>query len=207
MAETIKEVRAKRVALGSAKCYVVELNDTNKLTSDISMTEALKRVSDYAKEEYILGRTKNGATANYSAQFYTEKDDFGEASKTAITDENFSISLGLVTFDHEMVNTLVPTASHEKDENGNEMTKIGGIQNDNGKVYLCILVHEDKKDGDIIYMIHGKNVGALAWAFAKGAGTMTNPTIQAEPFDTKGRTAILLTRKPATASGTSQATT
>lgn len=207
MATTVTAKRADRIPLGSAKCYVVELDDTNKLTSDISIADALKRVTDYAKEDNLLGRTKNGATANYSATHYTEKDDFGEVSKTIVTDESFSLSLGVVTFDHKMVNTLVPTASYETDDAGNEMTKIGGIQNDNGKLYLCILVHEDKKDGDIIYMIHGKNVAALAWAFAKGAGTMTNPTLQAEPIDTKGRTAILISRKPATASGTSQAST
>lgn len=207
MANTVVAVKANRIPLGSAKLYVVELDDTNKLTSDISIADALKRVSDYAKDENILGRTKNGATANYSATHYTEKDDFGEVSKTIVTDENFSISAGLITFDHEMVNKLVPTAEYTKDDNGNEMTKIGGIQNDNGKLYLCILVHEDKKDGDIIYMIHGKNVAALAWAFAKGAGTMTNPTIQAEPFDTKGRTAILLTRKSSTSSASGETET
>lgn len=207
MANTVTAKRVDRIPLGSAKCYVVKLDDTNKLTSDISIADALQRVTDYAKEDNLLGRTKNGATANYSLQSYTEKDDFGEVSETKITDENFSLSLGVITFDHKMVNILVPTASYETDDKGNEMTKIGGIQNDNQKKYLCILVHEDKKDGDIIYMIHGKNVAALAWAFAKGAGTMTNPTLQAEPFDTKGRTAILLSRKPATSSSTTQTTT
>lgn len=192
-------VKAKRIALGSAKLYVTELTESNKATSDITIENALKLVDDVAKEENILGRIKNGATANYSATSYTEQDDFGETSKTHITDDSFSISAGFITFDHDMVNKIIATGEYSKDENGNEMTKIGGISNDNGKKYLCVLVHEDKKDGDIIYIIHGKNVAAIAWAFAKGAGTMTSPTIQAEPFDTKGHHAILLTRKPKTA--------
>lgn len=188
-------VKAKRIPLGSAKFYISELTETNKLTSDITINNVLTLITNNVKDENLYGRTKNGATANYSATYYTEKDDFNEVSKTIITDENFSIGLGSITFDHDMVNKTLPTGEYSKDANDNEMTKIGGIKHDNQKIYLCILVHEDKADGDIIYLIHAKNVAAISWAFNKGAGTITSPSFQAEPFDTDGRCAILLTRK------------
>lgn len=193
-------VKVKRLPLGSAKTYVVEITEENKLSSDIDIAKALTIIDSVVKEDNLYGNTKNGATANYSATYYTEKDDFGELSKTIITDENFTISLGVVSFNHDMVNKTLPTGEYSTDNNGNEMTKIGGIQNDNQKKYLVVLVHEDKVDGDIIYMIHAKNVAAISWAFTKNAGTTTSPSFQAEPFDTKGRCAILLTRKhPSTA--------
>jgi len=197
---TVTAKKADRIPLGSAKLYVVEKTDTDKLTSNMEISDALSFAKTHAVEKNILGRIKNGATANYSSTYYTEKDDFNEVSKTIITDETFSISAGSITFDHDMVNKIVATGQYSNDTLGNEMTKIGGIKNDNGKSYVIILVHEDRVDGNIYIMIHGKNTAAIAWAFTKSAGTMTNPTFTAEPFDTEGVTAILLTTPPESAS-------
>ena len=196
MSTTVKAKKANRIALGSGKMYCIEESETVKLTSAMTIETVLKFVEDNVKEDNILGRIKNGATYNYNFTTYTEKDDFNEVSKTTTTDENVTLGAGFITFDLSMLQKLIATLQHESDENGNEMAKIGGIKHDNGKKYIIIFVHEDKTDGDIIVMIRGKNTGAIALAFANGAGTMTNPVFTAEPFDTDGVTSIILNRAP-----------
>lgn len=206
MSTTVKVKKANRIALGSGKLYCIEETDTIKLTSDISIDDALTFAKTHAIEDNILGRIKNGATYNYNFTNYTEKDDFNEVSKTITTDETVTLGAGFITFDLSMMQKLIATLQYETDENGNEMAKIGGIKNDNGKKYIIIFVHEDKVDGDVVIMIRGKNTGAIALAFANGAGTMTNPVFTAEPFDADGATSIILIKAPAsiTLTGTTQ---
>lgn len=194
----IKAKKANRIALGSGKLYCIEESESVKLTSDMNIESVLAFVDENTKEDNILGRIKNGATYNYGFTSYTEKDDFNEVSKTTTTDETVTLGAGLITFDLTMLQKLISTLQYEADESGNEMAKIGGIQNDNGKKYIIIFVHEDKADGDIIIMIRGKNTGAIALAFANGAGTMTNPVFTAEPFDTGGVTSIILNKAVST---------
>lgn len=196
---TVKVKKANRIPLGSGKMYCVEETETVKLTSAMTIADVLQFITDHAKEENILGRIKNGATYNYNFTTYTEKDDFNEVSKTTTTDETVTLGAGFITFDLTMIQKLIATLQYETDGNGNEMAKIGGIKNDNGKKYIIIFVHEDKVDGDIVIMIRGKNTGAIALAFANGAGTMTNPVFTAEPFDTDGVTSIILSKASASA--------
>ena len=188
-------VKAKRIALGSGKLYCVEESESVKLSSNMEISAVLELINQNAVEDNILGRIKNGATFNYSATSYTEKDDFNEVSKTKITDETASISAGFITFDLSMINKIVATAQYSSDESGNEMVKLGGIQNDYGKKYVIIFVHEDKADGNIAVLIRGKNTAAIALAFANGAGTLTSPTFNAEPFDADGVSSIILNYK------------
>lgn len=201
-------IKAKRIVLGSGKLYIIKITAEILLKSAMTIPEVLAFIKEHAKEENILGRIKGGATYNYTATTYTEKDDHSEVSKTKITDETASLSAGLITFDMSMINQIVATAQYSSDESGNEMVKIGGIQNDKGEKYILIFVHEDKADGNIAVLIQGKNTAAVALAFANGAGTLTNPTFTAEPFDTDGVSTFILTYKDtATASSTTEQTT
>lgn len=188
-------IKAKRIALGSGKLYCIKVTSEVCLKSSMDIAAVLTFIKTNAIEANILGRIKGGATYNYSATTYTEKDDFSEVSKTNITDESASLSAGMVTFDLSMINQVIATAQHSNDENGNEMVKIGGLQNDKGEKYILIFVHEDKTDGNIAVLIQGENTAAVALAFANGAGTVTNPTFTAEPFDTSGVSTFIVTYK------------
>ena len=188
-------IKAKRIALGSGKLYCTKVTAEVRLNSDMDIAAVLQFVKTNAIESNILGRIKGGATYNYNATTYTEKDDFNEVSKTNITDESASLSAGMVTFDLSMINQIIATAQYSNDDNGNEMVKIGGLQNDKGESYILIFVHEDKKDGNIAVLIQGENTAAVALAFTNGAGTVTNPTFTAEPFDTKGVSTFIVTYK------------
>lgn len=189
-------IKAKRIALGSGKLYCIKVTSTVCLKSSMDIAAVLAFIKTNAIETNILGRIKGGATYNYNATTYTEKDDFSEVSKTNITDESASLSAGMVTFDLSMINQVIATAQHSTDTNGNEMVKIGGLQNDKYEKYVLIFVHEDKTDGNIAVLIQGENTAAVALTFANGAGTVTNPTFNAEPFDTDGVTTFIVTYKP-----------
>lgn len=188
-------IKAKRIALGSGKLYCIKVTAEVCLKSAMDIASVLNFIKTNAIEANILGRIKGGATYNYNATTYTEKDDFSEVSKTNITDESASLSAGMVTFDLSMINQIVATAQYSSDDSGNEMVKIGGLQNDKGEKYILIFVHEDKKDGNIAVLIQGENTAAVALAFTNGAGTVTNPTFTAEPFDTSGVSTFIVTYK------------
>ncbi len=184
---------AQRIALGSGHLYVVEETSEVCLSGSMTIAQLLAFAKTHAVEENILGKIKNGATLNYSGTFYTEKDDFGEVSKSIITDENASISAGFITFDLKMIDKLVSTSQYSADEDGNEMVKLGGETNNNGKKYIIIFVHEDKVDGDIIIAIRGNNTAAIALAFNKKEGSLSNPQFTADPIDSSGVAALIVT--------------
>lgn len=193
-AGSITARKAERIALGSGHIYCVEKTASVALAGTMTVAELLTFAKAQAVDGNILGRIKNGATLNYSGTRYTEKDDFGEVSKSTITDESASLSLGMVTFDATMLSKLIDTAQASLDDTtGDELLKIGGIANAKNKSYILIFVHEDAVDGDVIVAIEGKNTAALALAFAKGAGTMSNPQFEAIPVDNSGVSVFLAT--------------
>lgn len=185
--------QAERIALGSGHLYVVEETSDVCLSSSMTIAQLLAFVKAHAVSNNTLGKIKNGATFNYSGTFYTEKDDFGEVSKSLITDESASISAGLITFDLKMIKKLVSTSQYSSDDDGNEMVKLGGEANTNGKKYIIIFVHEDKVDGDIIVAIRGNNTASIALAFNKKEGSLSNPQFTADPIDSSGVSALIVT--------------
>lgn len=193
---------ANRIALGSGHIYCVEVTDSVKLTSTMTLAQVLTFIDTHAVAANILGRIKGGATLNNNEAKYTEKDDLDEVSKTITTETNVSLTTPMITFDLTMISKLAATAAYSTDGAGNEMVAIGGPKNDNGKKYILIFVHHDEADGDICVLIQGKNTAEIAIAFTKDAGSITSPTFTGEPFDEGGRSCFVVSR----ATPTTQAT-
>ena len=167
----------KTIRLGSGKVYVMEYNAGSGIPENVALETAGN----------ILGAIKNGATLEYTKETYTAEDDLGTVKKTKITKENVTLKCGVMTLNGETLAKLVSTAKVTK-ELGKRVTDIGGIQNDDGKVYVVRFVQEDAVDGDLRVTLIGKNDGSLALAFAKDAETVVDAEFKAEPLlDDTGR--------------------
>lgn len=157
-----------RIPLGSMDFYVTEWTGT--LPSD----------TEFETEKNMIGRTKNGATVTYTANWYTAESDDGKAKKRRLTGENASISYGNITWNGDTLEKLIATARTEE-KDGKRITKIGGVLNDNGKRYLIRGVCHDAVDGDIRITGVGVNTGGWEAAFKPDSETVIQPTFECEP--------------------------
>ena len=162
-----------KIPLGSMDFYVTEWNGT---TPEDSALET---------EKNMIGRTKNGATINYGATWYTAESDDGKAKKRRLVGETASISYGAITWNANTISTLIATARVEE-KNNKRIAKIGGVTNDNGKRYLIRGVHRDPIDGDIRITGVGVNTGGWEAAFKPDSETVIQPTFELDPIDADG---------------------
>ena len=164
--------KKERIVLGSGHTYFMEY------------AGEIPAIEEIEKEENRLGRTSGGASLEYTPESYTASDDFGTVTKTVLTKEEALLKLGLCTWCRN-VDKLVSTA-RVTTEGNKRIVKIGGLDNDNGKSYVILFAHKDKKDGNMYVLIVGKNSAALTITFAKDAETVVNPEFKAEPQDDEG---------------------
>lgn len=163
----------KRIVLGSGHTYTMEF------------AGALPEIATIETEENRLGHTSAGASLEYTPESYTATDDFGTVTKTIIIKEEALLKLGICTFNGSTLEKLVSTA-RVTTEGNKRIVKIGGLNNDNGKSWVVLFAHKDKKDGNIYVLIVGKNTAPLTLAFAKDKETVINPEFKAEPQDDEG---------------------
>jgi len=178
------------IILGSGHVYILEQNNTNKLTGNMTNAQLREYIGTYAVSGNLAGHVKNGATLNYTATKYTEKDDFSEITKTITTDESLNLAFGFIDYKTGLMDELVDNAETTVGVS-DEAIKVGGLGNDKGKKYIVIFAHEDAADTDTYVILTGTNTANLAAAFATGAGTMFNAQFEAEPIDGTGRKAYI----------------
>ena len=176
------------IILGSGHVYIVDKESVTGLDGEMTNAEVKAFLATYAVDANLAGHIKNGATFNYSAAKYTEKDDFSEVSKTRTTDETASLAFGFIDYKTGLMDKLVDTASTSSGTK-DELVSIGGLSNSNGKKWVVIFAHEDAEDNDVYLIICGTNTADLAAAFANGAGTNFAAQFTAESFDSTGRKA------------------
>ncbi len=157
-----------KIPLGSMDFYVTEWTGTIPEDNVIET------------EDNMAGRTKNGATVGYTANWYTAESDDGKAKKRRLTGESASINYGNITWNGNTLEKYIATARVEE-KDGKRITKIGGVQNDNGKRYLIRGVHHDPVDGDIRITGVGVNTGGWEAAFKPDNETIIQPTFELEP--------------------------
>lgn len=158
-----------KIPLGSMDFYVVPWTGTKPADTTLEV------------EANMIGRTKNGATINYTANWYTAKSDDGKALKRKLTEETASISYGNITWNANTLKTLIATA-RVTSADSKRTVKIGGVQNDNGVRYLIRGVHKDKVDGDIRITAVGVNTGGWEAAFSPTGETIITPTFECDPL-------------------------
>lgn len=158
-----------KIPLGSMDFYVVPWTGTKPADTTLEV------------EANMIGRTKNGATINYTANWYTAKSDDGKALKRKLTEETASISYGNITWNANTLKTLIATA-RVTSADSKRTVKIGGVQNENGIRYLIRGVHKDKVDGDIRITAVGVNTGGWEAAFSPTGETIITPTFECDPL-------------------------
>ena len=177
----------KKIVLGSGKLYY----DDN-LTETSPGIYTIPADTQIEQETSLLGWIKGGATLEYTPEFYSTKDDLGMVSKKILVNEDVILKSGIMTWNSEVLATLVSTAVVQASEDTRTKTvKIGGIDNYNGKKYLLRFVHEDKTDGSVIRItIIGSNESGLEIAFANDSETVINAEFKAVPHDAQGTLVI-----------------
>ena len=170
----------KRIVLGSGKLYVVQFSGPEQIT-DAAAVQAL------CVDANLLGYISGGASLAYTPTFYTAKDDLGYVTKTIITEEEATLTSGVMTFNGNTLNKLVSTGRVTEDATSHLRTvRIGGIGNANNQLYAIVFHHEDKTDGDIWVCIVGNNQNGFTLAFAKDQETVIDAEFKAGAQDNDG---------------------
>ncbi len=157
-----------KIPLGSMDFYVTEWTGTIPADTELET------------EKNMIGRTKNGATVNYTANWYTAESDDGKAKKRRLVGESASINYGNITWNGYTLEKLIATARVEE-KDGKRITKVGGVMNDNGKRYLIRGVYHDAVDGDIKITGVGVNTGGWEAVFKPDSETVVTPTFELDP--------------------------
>lgn len=162
-----------QIIAGSGEIYMMEF------------TGAIPKDETIETKENQYGYTKGGATLTYSITSETIQDDLGHETKIIYTEDTATFAFGLFSWCGKTLKMLCPTCRITTDGN-KRTTKIGGIQNDDGKNYLVRFVHKDKIKGNVRITIVGKNTADLSMAFAPDDGTKLEPEFTATPMDDEG---------------------
>lgn len=180
----------KTVPLGSGKNYVAELTE---------LPTTPEGIIALCKTENFAGHTTGGATLTYNATTHTEKDDLGFVQRTIITEEEAKLKLGIFTWDPTFLAKLIATGRSEiSTDSKYRTTKLGGIDNDNGKKYIVIFEHVDKVYGDLYIVLVGTNTAGLTLQFAKDSTSKLEPEFTAEPHDDEGTLIQIIEKLPET---------
>jgi len=167
-------VEGEKIVLGSGKLYI------DVFTAGAIPTDELLEV-----ETNLLGLISGGATLDYKPKFYEATDDLALVSKTILTEEVVTMKSGIMTWCGKTLEKLCATA-RVTEALGKRTVKIGGIGNQDGKLYVIRFVHQDAMDGDIRVTIVGNNQAGFAFNFVKDKETIIDAVFTAMPMDSEG---------------------
>lgn len=177
--------RLKTIPLGSGNVYILPVNSTYA---------TMPTDEQFETDGYMIGRTKNGATLSYSAEYYTAKSDDGVAQKTRLTAETVTFSWGIMTWIPATVTQILQTATWESKGSGDNVyaeVKIGGVGNQILQEYWIHFVGGDDIDGKITVTGRGLNNNGLEAAFTNDSETVLTPTFQFSPMDSDGTLVVI----------------
>jgi len=163
----------KKFTLGSGYVYISEF------TGVVPDKETL------AVEENLLGYISNGAVIEYKPTFYVVEDDMGKIKENVLTVEEASFKTGVLTFNAETLDKIVPTGSVTSTATMRTID-IGGKANDNGKKYVFMFEHLDSINGNTRVWMVGKNQSGFTLNFVKDKETIIDVEIKASPLNDAG---------------------
>lgn len=165
----------EKIVLGSGKLYVSEFTSGSAIPDNATLEV----------DTNLLGLIQGGASLEYKPKFYEAIDDLGLQKKTVLTEEEVTLKSGVMTWCGKTLAKLCATA-RVTEAAGKRTVKIGGVNNQDGKMYVIRFVHEDAIDGDIRVTIVGNNQAGFTLAFAKDKETVVDAEFKAQPLDTDG---------------------
>lgn len=137
-------------------------------------------------EDTRVGTTSGGAMLTYTGTTHEEKDDLGTVGRVIMVEEEVKLKLGIFSWEPGIIEKLVSTARTDATDETYNVLKLGGLNNDNGKTYVFVFEHIDKKLGNLYIIIVGSNTNGLSLAFAKDSTTKLEPEFTAVPQDDDG---------------------
>lgn len=171
--------RLKTIPLGSGNVYMIPYTEGSTMPTD----------AQFEQNANMVGRTKNGATFNYTQTFYTAVSDDGVAKKRRLNEETASFSWGIMTWVPKTIEKLLRTATASTAAEGDDTVAIvegGGIGNQRAKKFWLHFVGGDDIDGKITLTGIGENIDALSIAFANSNETVLTPNFEFDPYDAEG---------------------
>lgn len=168
-----KRKEPNKITLGSGDLMIKEYSGT------------MPTYTEFDVETDLLGRISGGCTLEYTAEWYSAKDDGGYVEKTIITTEEALLKSGVITWNGKTLAQLCATA-RVTDEGNIRTVKIGGTSNNNGKSYALCFHHTDKADGDVWLVVRAVNQGGFSLAFTKDAETVIDAEFKCLPQDDEG---------------------
>ena len=179
-------VEGEKIVIGSGKLYIEEY------TGEIPTDEVLE------VETNLAGLVSGGAEIVYKPKFYEAVDDLALKSKTILTEEVVSLKSGLFTWCGKSLVKISATA-RTTEASGKRTVKIGGLSNQDGKLYVVRFVHEDQQDGNLRVTIVGNNQSGFSFKFAADKETILEVEFIASPMDDEGTKVIYEEDIPTTA--------
>lgn len=172
----------KEYTLGSGHLHV-ELRDAATFDPDTYDWDKF-----FASLTNLIGRIKGGAKFEYSTEKYEDEDDLGYVKISEITKENVKLTSGVMTWNGEVLATLCSTARVTDNDDGSQRIKIGGLANQNDKVYIIGFEHKSKK---LRVIIIGKNTEGFSFDFKQNSATVIDTVFTAEAADDEGTLIII----------------
>lgn len=154
----------------------------------------------FTSQTNLIGRIKGGAKFEYSTEKYEDEDDLGFIKISEITKENVKLTSGVMTWNGEVLAALCSTARVTDNSDGSQRIKIGGLANQNDKVYIIGFEHKSKK---LRVIIVGKNTEGFSFDFKQDSATVIDTVFTAEAADDEGTLIIIddFRKKTSTPSG------
>lgn len=184
----------KEYTLGSGHLHI-ELRDAATFDPDTYEWDKF-----FTSQTNLIGRIKGGAKFEYSTEKYEDEDDLGYVKISEITKENVKLTSGVMTWNGEVLAALCSTARVNNNSDGSQRIKIGGLANQNDKVYIIGFEHKSKK---LRVIIVGKNTEGFSFDFKKDSATVIDTVFTAEAADDEGTLIIIddFRKKTSTPSG------
>ena len=172
----------KEYTLGSGHLHV-ELRDAATFDPDTYEWDKF-----FTSQTNLIGRIKGGAKFEYGTEKYEGEDDLGYVKISEITKENVKLTSGVMTWNGEVLATLCSTARVTNNSDGSQRIKIGGLANQNDKVYIIGFEHKSKK---LRVIIVGKNTEGFSFDFKQDSATVIDTVFTAEAADDEGTLIII----------------
>ena len=172
------DTRTFHIPLGSGYLFHTEFTGTVPADSVIE------------SEANRLGYIEGGAELEYGVESTQFKDDFGIVIRNKITAETATLSCSLIAWDRKDLEVFAPTA-RITEATGKRTIKIGGLENDKGKVHLFRFVHKDSEMGDLRITVVGTQSEGFTLSYKKDEAGAIALKVAAQASDNEG-TLILM---------------
>lgn len=176
----------KDVVLGSGDLFIVPVATEAMSSAKIGSDDFYTAIE---KDSYQIGHIKGGAKLTYTSEWQQVKDDYKVICKQFITDEDATITGGILAWNIDVLKSLSATSRVTETEK-HTILKIGGLANADNKPYYIHFRHK-RDDGRYIRVsIIGINKKGFEIAFSGEDPTVIDPEFSAQGNTEDGGTLV-----------------